>query len=98
MLLVEKPDGLGEKTVCESGSPCRDAPVASTRRQQREQTIAWVAVVFYDFLCCPKASCVVDALYGGEVAANDSSIGQWIVYIRLCCLPWTCCLSDMGVL
>ena len=36
---------LGEKAVCESGSPCSDAPVTSTRRQQFEYSIAWVAVV-----------------------------------------------------
>jgi len=65
LLLVEKHDDL------ESGSPCLDAPVTSTRRQQREQTMAWVAVIFYDFLCFPKASCVVDALHGWEMAAND---------------------------
>ena len=41
MLLVEKPDGLGERT--ESGSRCLDAPLTSTRR-----SIAWVVVVLYD--------------------------------------------------
>lgn len=32
----------GRETVCESVSPCPDAPVTTTRRQQREQSIAWV--------------------------------------------------------
>jgi len=55
VLLVKKRDGLGEKTVFESGSRCLDAPVTSTRRQQREQSMAWVAVVLHDFLRFPKA-------------------------------------------
>jgi len=42
----------------------RDAPVMFTRRQQREQSMAWGALVLNDFPCFPKASCVVDALYG----------------------------------
>jgi len=37
VLLVEKPDGLWEN-VFESASPCLDAPLTSTRRQQREQS------------------------------------------------------------
>ena len=42
VLPFQKPYGLGEKAVCESGSPCSDAPVTSTRRQQFEYSIAWV--------------------------------------------------------
>jgi len=38
--------------------------------------MAWVAVVLDDFLCFPKASCVVDASHGWEMAADDA----------LCCL------------
>ena len=71
MLLVQKPYGLGEKAVCESGSPCSDAPVTSTRRQQCENSIVWVAVVLYDVPCFSKASRVVDALHGREMAADD---------------------------
>jgi len=61
----------GGKTV-ESGSLCLDAPVTSTRQQQREQSMAWVAVVLNDFSCFPKASCLVDVLHGGEMAADDA--------------------------
>jgi len=42
------------------------APVTSTRWQQCEQSMAWVAVVLNDFPCFPKASCVVDALHGWD--------------------------------
>jgi len=66
VLLVEKLDGLWEN-VFESGSPCLDAPVMSTIRQKCEQSMAWVAVVLIDFLCFPKALCVVDALHGWEM-------------------------------
>jgi len=62
---------VGKKTVFESGSPCLDAPI-STRWQQHEQSMAWVPVVLDDFLCFPKASCVVDALLGWEMAADDA--------------------------
>jgi len=48
-----------------------DVPVTSIRRQ-REQSMAWVAVVLDDFPCFPKASCVVHALHGGEMAADDA--------------------------
>ena len=72
MLLIQKPYGLGEKAVCESGSPCSDAPVTSTRRQQCEYSIAWVAVVLYDVPCFSQASCVVDAVHGMEMAADDT--------------------------
>src|SRR4029434_4857095 len=72
VLLVQKPNSLGVKTVCESGSPCSDAPVASTRRQQCENSIAWVAVVLNDVPCFSQASCVVDAVHGMEMAADDT--------------------------
>jgi len=58
VLLVKKPDGLWEKTVFKSGSPCLDAPV--------------MAVVLYDLPCFPKALCVVDALHGWDMAADDA--------------------------
>jgi len=70
VLMVEKPDGLWEFFFF-SGSPCLDAPVMSTRWQQREQSMAWVAVVLNDFRCFPKALCVVDALHSWEMAADD---------------------------
>jgi len=60
------------KELFESGSPCLDVPVTSTRQQQREQSIAWVAVVLNDVPCFPQASCVVDALQGWEMAADDA--------------------------
>ena len=72
VLLVEEPYGLGVKTVFESGSECPDALVTSTRWQQCEQTIAWVAGVLYDVPCFPEASCPVDALHGTEMAADDA--------------------------
>jgi len=34
--------------------------------------MAWVAVVLNDFPCFPKALCVVDALHGWEMAADDA--------------------------
>jgi len=65
VLLVGKPDGLWGENVFESGSPCQDVLVTSTRRHQREQSMAWVAVVLNDFLCFPKALCVgMLALHG----------------------------------
>jgi len=74
VFLVEKPDGQGEKNnnVFASGSPRLNALVMlrSTRRRQLEQSKAWVAV--NDFPCFPKASCVVDALHGWEMVANDA--------------------------
>ena len=48
LLLVEDPDGLGP----ESASRCLDAPLTSTRWQQRGQSMSWVAVVLYDALWC----------------------------------------------
>jgi len=60
----------------QSGSLCLDASVTSTSRQQREQSMAWVAVVFNGLPCFPMASCVVDALHGWEMVAVDA----------LCCL------------
>src|SRR4029434_10722715 len=72
MLLIQKPHGLGEKAVCESGSPCSDAPVTSTRRQQFEYSIAWVAVVLDNVPCFSQASIVVDALHGREMAGDDT--------------------------
>src|SRR4029434_10385857 len=72
MLLIQKPYSLGGKAVCKSGSPCSDAPVASTRRQQCEYTIAWVAVVLDNVPCFSQASTVVDALHGREMAADDT--------------------------
>ncbi|CAB1437480.1 unnamed protein product [Pleuronectes platessa] len=39
MLIVQKPDGLGVEAVCESGSPCSDAPVMSAKRQQCEMAV-----------------------------------------------------------
>ena len=72
MLLIQTPYGLEEKAVCESGSPCSDALVTSTRRQQCENSIAWVAVVLYDVPCFSQASCVVDAVHGMEMAADDT--------------------------
>jgi len=56
----------------ESGSPCLDAPVTSTRRRQLEQSTAWAAAVLNNFPCFLKALCVVDALHGWEMAANDA--------------------------
>jgi len=70
MFLVVKPDGMGEKLV-ESGSPCLDVQVTSTRQQQCEQSMTWVAVVLNDFLCFPKASCR-NALHSWEMAADDA--------------------------
>ena len=64
MLLVQKPYGLGENTVCKSSSPCLDALATSTRRQLCENSIASVVVVLYDVLCFSKTSRVVDALHG----------------------------------
>ena len=71
-MLIQKPYSLGEKAVCKSGSPCSDAPVASTRRQQCEYSIAWVAVVLYNVPCFSQASSVIDALHGREMAAGDT--------------------------
>src|SRR4029434_2871334 len=71
MLLVQKPYGLGEKAVCESGSPCSDAPVTSTRRQQFEYSIAWVAVVLYNVLCFSQAGSDIDALTEREMPTHD---------------------------
>jgi len=34
--------------------------------------MAWEAVVLNDFPCLPKASCVIDALHGWEMAADDA--------------------------
>jgi len=51
---------------------CLDAPVTSTRWQQSDQSMAWVAVVLNDFPCFPKESCVVDVLHGAEMAADDA--------------------------
>ena len=73
MLLIQKPYSLGGKAVCESGSPCSGAPVTSTRRQKCEYSIAWVAVVLYDVPCFSQASCVVDALHGREMAADENN-------------------------
>ena len=83
MLLVEKPDGLGVKTV----SLVVRVPVwwyiyaslTSPRWQQCEQGVpgrwpGWLCS--YDFPCFFKATCVVDAFHGGELAADDA----------LCCL------------
>jgi len=39
-----------------------DAPVTSTRGQQHEQPMAWVAVVLNDFPCFPQESCGLDVL------------------------------------
>ena len=72
MLLIQEPYGLGEEAVCESGSPCSDAPVTSTRRQQCENSTACVAVVLYDVPCFSQASSIVDALHGREMAADDT--------------------------
>ena len=72
MLLVQKPYSLGGKAVCESGSPCSDAPVASTRQQPCQYSISWVAVV-YDVPCFSQASCVVDALHGREMSADEKN-------------------------
>ena len=72
MLLIQKPYSLGKKAVCESGSPCSDAPVTSTRRQQFEYSIALVAVILYNVPCFSQASSVIDALHGGEMAAGDT--------------------------
>src|SRR4029434_5410250 len=72
MLLIQKPYGLGEKAVCESGSPCSDAPVTSTRWQQCEYSVAWVAMVLYDVPCFSQSSCVVDALHVWAMAADDT--------------------------
>ena len=71
MLLVQKPYGLGGKAIFESGSPCSDAPLTSARRQQCENSTAWVAVVLDNLPCFSQASCVVDALHRREMSADD---------------------------
>ena len=69
--LAEKPVCLGEKTYLCAWLTMPGCSVISTRRQQLQQFIALVAVVFCGFPCFPKASCVGDALQGGEGAANE---------------------------
>src|SRR4029434_2526745 len=101
VLLIQQPNSLGVKTVCESGSPCSDAPVASTRRQQCEKTIAWVAVVLDNVPCFSQVSTVVDALHGREMAllclcrcvsCCVCVCVCWCVYLLLCCCRCVLCL------
>jgi len=56
----------GKKTVFESVTGC------SSNVYQSAQSMAWVAVVINEFLCFPKELCVVDALHGWEMAADDA--------------------------
>lgn len=64
------------KTVYQSFSACRQAPVSSARWQQAEESVCLLAVVSDNAACLPQTPAVVDVLDRGQTASSDALCRQ----------------------